>query len=132
MAWYDNRVYSGTFACSGYSPEVADVGDAVEHNYERQHSGFEQLRHEMVKSMVFNCAHHGYDALMVLACDAVQTFARHALYNDSVLSRQFKKLCGEIAGQVFLHHDLVDLFSGLYGLDNGSDAEDIVGGLHCC
>ena len=61
---------------------------------------------------------------MILPCDAVDTFHRHTLNRNQQSFQCCEKLFGKITLNVFLNEDLINFFSSLNGLYDGTDAEN--------
>ena len=119
----DDGIYTGTLARTGNGTEITHIGNAVEHHEERVLAFFVKEGNQLFGFLVSHRRNEGDNALVVLAGDAVDAFNRYALNGNQRAFEGCEKLLGKVALYVFFYQDLIDLFSCLYGFDNGAGTE---------
>ncbi len=121
MGGDDNRIYSAALGRTGYCAEITHIGNAVEHKDKGKHTVVEERGEQGVEARVFDCRHHGNDALMILACDTVEALVRHYLHWYTGGAGFLRHLA---AGVLYIY--FVDGATGLNGLKHRVYAVDKV------
>ena len=126
----DNGIDTTALRSTRDSTEITDVSDAVEHKDERQHAIFKKRGHNIRQAAIIDCRHLRYDSLMILACNAVESFDRHALNGYAGFAGHTAKTYCEVAVKVFLNEEFVDSATGLDSLEGGMHSKDIIVAVH--
>ena len=123
----DDGAHAGTLACAGHCTKVAHVGNTVKHNDKRILALVEQVRHQVLGTIIGHGSHHRKYALMVAAGDAVNLLNRDTLHGHAQCTGLLDDFSGCFVIERFAQQDFVDVFAGIKGLEHGMNAVDVLG-----
>ena len=122
---YENHgIDSRTFAGTCNRPEIAYISHSVEHNKKRIFSLLKQERNKIFRFLISHRRNEGDHSLMIFPGNTVDTLYRNTLNRYQRTFQSCKKLLGKITLNIFLHEDLIYLFSSLKGFYHGTNAEN--------
>lgn len=121
----DDGINAGAVAGACDGSEIADVSYAVEHDEEGTLALFKQCGDKVFHVLVGNGGDEGDDTLVILERDAVELLRRHALHGNLRALEDRKEFACQVALDVSLYQNAVDVLSGLDGLYDGANAKYI-------